>query len=140
MKRLLLVLSLISCFLAVEARHLIGGEITYRCLGSSAGGVKYKFTMRIYRDCACSNCAEFDPNAAISIYRCPKGGCENLTTFNTFEAFRVPVLSIQPVAPPTFPCLEVPPNICVEEAVYEWERTLPLYSYSWLRAPIKDTV
>ena len=44
-------LFLLSPFGAI-AKHIIGGEITYVCLGDGtvAGTKKYRFTMHIYRD------------------------------------------------------------------------------------------
>ena len=48
----------------VQARHIIGGEITYTCRGNGT----YDFEMRIYRDCA-SGGAVFDNPASVTIYR-----------------------------------------------------------------------
>jgi gliding motility-associated-like protein len=126
MKRLLLLCCLFLFLVDGQTRHLIGGEITYECLGPATNGMRYKFSMSIYRDCACSNCAPFDMNASIGIYRCPEGNCEGQSRAGIFEAFSTRLISQQAVAPPSFPCLVVPPNICVEEAYYEWERVLPI--------------
>lgn len=121
-----------SLCIGLEARHLIGGEITYECLGERGNGMRYKFTMRIYRDCACTGCAPFDPQAAISIYRCgASASCDQLTVNNVFDNFTVGLESITSVSPPEFPCLEIPPNICVEEGFYEFERTLPISEDSY---------
>ena len=52
------------------AAHIIGGEITYRCMGNN----NYEFTMKIYRDCFGQG-ADFDSNpgatttASITIFR-----------------------------------------------------------------------
>ncbi|NJL77383.1 MAG: hypothetical protein HC892_22480 [Saprospiraceae bacterium] len=107
-------LLLISTLL--QGRHIIGGEITYECLGEVNGQRRYKFVMRIYRDCACRNCAELDSQAPISIYRCGvKQQCSGFSQNNTFLDFNVRLQTVKQVDPPDFPCLQLPPNICVEE-------------------------
>ena len=51
------------------ARHIIGGEITYRYLSTNAqGDNRYEFTMKIYRDCFGGG-AGFDNPAEMAIYR-----------------------------------------------------------------------
>ena len=59
---------MVCCGLSVWAGHLIGGELTYRCLGNN----DYEINLTIYRNCLCEvgtpSCAEFDPNAKITIY------------------------------------------------------------------------
>lgn len=71
--------------------------------------------MKIYRDCNCTNCAYFDNNAPIAIYK-------GTTTFMTLS---VPLQTVIPVPQPDYPCL-IPPNICVEEGTYQWDVNLPL--------------
>ena len=123
-------LLLISTLL--EGRHIIGGEITYECLGEVNGQRRYKFTMRIYRDCACQNCAELDSEAPISIYRCGvKQQCSAFGQNNTFLDFNVRLQTAKKVDPPDFPCLQLPPNICVEEGFYEFEANLPVSEESY---------
>ncbi|MEM9886528.1 MAG: hypothetical protein AAF849_11605, partial [Bacteroidota bacterium] len=132
MKINILIAFLLLVFGSLEARHIIGGEITYECLGTVGGGVRYKFTMLIYRDCACTNCAPFDEVAAIGIYQCGVNQeCGNLNTMDIFSRERVEVEDIQNVNPPDFPCLEIPPNICVQKGRYEFEKTLPLSDESY---------
>ncbi|MEM8523932.1 MAG: PKD domain-containing protein [Bacteroidota bacterium] len=132
MKRYLLFFGLLLVFGASEARHIIGGEITYECVGEQAGGRKYLVKMFIYRDCACTNCANFDEIAPISIYRCGvKQDCGDFTSLNAFDQVNVPISTRGAVDPPNFPCLELPPNICVEEAIYEFEVTLPISDESY---------
>ncbi len=104
-------------------RHIIGGEITYECVSPG----QYDFTMRIYRDCSCSNCADLDPQAQIAIYRC--GGnveCSNLTQISPYRQFPVALQDVNRVSPPNYPCLELPPNICVEEGLYRFSANLPV--------------
>ncbi|MEY4460081.1 MAG: hypothetical protein RL429_70, partial [Bacteroidota bacterium] len=46
MRRIIAALALLASF-ASSAAHLVGGEITYTCLGSN----QYQVKLRIYRDC-----------------------------------------------------------------------------------------
>ena len=121
LKRLLPVL--ICSLLAGEiaAFHIIGGEITYICLGNGT----YKFTMHIYRDCRDQGMpvGQLDPQAPIAIY-------QNGTLL--IDVLHITLLSASNVEAPDFPCLIPPENLCVEEGIYEWEYTFP----TW---PIKDT-
>lgn len=104
-------------FQAIQAAHIIGGEITYKCLGNgnAPNTRRYQFTMKIYRDCQGGG-AVFDSspgspfNATVTIHRAGL----NLP-FRVFELGAPSITRIQPVANP---CLIVPPNVCVEEGIY----------------------
>ena len=61
MKSILRILLLLSIFITAnvnssQASHLLGGEITWKCV--NVGGIqKYKFTVVVYRDCTgCLGC------------------------------------------------------------------------------------
>lgn len=116
----------------LEARHIIGGEITYECLGNG----DYEFTMKIYRDCNCSQCAQFDDLAFIAIYECEAdSNCVNFSQSNFFARLNVPLDDIRSVEEPTYDCLE-PPNVCVEEGLYTFRLSnfginLPLSEQSY---------
>ena len=104
-------LSLFSFFLLPTsfARHIVGGEITYECLG----GGHYNFTMRIYRDNNCTNCAGFDDMANVAIYRGSGGRYELVTTiYPTIDM-------IKDVAIPDYPCL-IPPDVKTQEGIYNF--------------------
>ncbi|MEM0993631.1 MAG: PKD domain-containing protein [Bacteroidota bacterium] len=132
MKRNILIIFLLIAANVIQARHIIGGEITYECLGAAGGGMRYQFTMLIYRDCACSNCAGFDEEAAIGIYQCGVDqDCDDLTSGDIFRNLSIPVGMIRNVDPPSFPCLVVPPNICVQEGRYEFDVILPISEESY---------
>ena len=47
MKKLLSLLVLIFSFITIHASHMMGADMTYKCLGNN----KYKFTIKVYRDC-----------------------------------------------------------------------------------------
>ena len=103
-----------SFAVTLQARHIIGGEITYKCLG----GGDYEFEMRIYRDCNCTDCADFDPVAFIAIYRCGDD-CNDLDQNDYIARVDVPLLSKTNVQAPDYPCL-IPPDVCVEEGIYRF--------------------
>lgn len=100
----LLLLLQVPCF----AKHIIGGVLTYECLG----GGNYRFTMKMYRDCSDPTGAGFDFNAPFTIY---KGNDTELTTL-----FISPQ-TITSIDPDDNPCVELPPNICVQEGIYIFE-------------------
>jgi len=116
--------TIISCFCLLlfgytelQAAHIIGGEITYQCLGDgdAPNSRKYRFTMKIYRDCQGGG-APFDSgpdapfNATVTIYR------SGLST--PFRTLELGAPEITRIDPSTNPCLIVPPNVCVEEGIY----------------------
>lgn len=130
------VLGLMVCSLLfavpVYSGHIIGGEITYRCLG----GGDYEFTMRVYRDCHCLDCADFDEVASFGIYECGNAvNCAGLLQHNESRV-NVRLSSRRQVTAPEYPCLETPPNLCVEEGIYRFRLrshgiSLPLSSESY---------
>ena len=108
-----------SCFFGVnlQAKHLIGGNLTYKCLGNG----DYSFTLKVYRDCNCTDCAALDPIADIGIYRCNGDAeCGRLRQNSVYARLQVPLTSKRNVDRPDYPCL-IPPNICVEEGIYEFK-------------------
>ena len=112
----LLAISLSGIVFQGEARHIIGGEIIYECLGNGT----YRFVMKMYRDCRPQqNAADYDPMAVITIYRGDRAPYARVTSFNV-NLGRVDV-----IAPPDYPCLILPPNLCVQEGIYEFEYTFP---------------
>ena len=119
-KTVLLFSIIIISTLSLSARHIIGGVMTYECLG----GGDYEFTMRMYRDCNCTDCADFDRNAPIGIYKC--GGttpCSGFDQGDVFEEFRVSIEDRNPPPIPNadYPCLLTPPDVCVQEGIYKFK-------------------
>lgn len=114
---------IVLCCLPVisSGMHIIGGEITYECLGDAPNNQRqYRFTMKIYRDCQ-GNGAFFDSPAEMAIYQ---GTLSNNLEFAKFQAA---LLSVQPLIPDTPNCVDkFPSNVCVEQAIYTFTRTLPV--------------
>ena len=101
---------------STHAAHLVGGEIFYECLG----GDEYLITLKVYRDCFTVTGAEFDNPANIAVYDSDGDLVQNLTAPYTGSQ-QIPVIINNP-------CLQAPPNVCVEEAIYTITATLPYIS------------
>ncbi len=106
---------------ALSAKHIIGGVVTYTCNGSG----NYSFVMKMYRDCNCVDCADFDSPAPIAIYR------GNSAPYDLIDVLNIS-LDGNPIniSPPDYPCL-IPPDICVEQGTYSWNMTLPVSNESY---------
>ncbi len=106
---LLLVFTSIASFSA----HLVGGEMNYRCLGNNL----YEIELTIYRDCNGTGAA-FDPFAKVGIFNGSTGSL--VTQLNV----PLPGFTLVPVNTVSS-CLVVPPNICIQRAIYTDTITLP---------------
>ncbi|MEO0725692.1 MAG: PKD domain-containing protein [Bacteroidota bacterium] len=103
------------------SRHIIGGVMTYECLGND----QYEFTLRVYRDCNCTNCAVLDDQAEIGIYKCSSpDDCDGQWQNSPYDRVSVSLNSVNQVDEPDYPCL-IPPNVCGEEGIYRFTLTLP---------------
>src|SRR5438045_2899354 len=95
------------------AFHIIGGEMYYTCTGNN----NYEITLKIFRDCSASNAAPYDDPAFITVYNATGLPVQTFGVNFPGSTFVQPDLSN--------PCLQVPPNICVEQGVYEFTANLP---------------
>lgn len=100
-----------------QASHLVGGDFHYECLGND----QYRITLNVYKDCNAfgPNVADFDDPAFIGIYE--NGNL--ITTQNIFLQTRTDIPAVI-----NNPCLQAPPDVCVEEGVYEFAINLPANS------------
>ncbi|HNM25414.1 MAG TPA: hypothetical protein PKL15_08295, partial [Saprospiraceae bacterium] len=89
-------LSLLFCQ-RLQATHIVGGEITYNCLGND----QYEITLSVYRDCY-NGQPYFDQPAIIGIYRAD-------WTLYKKDTIRIDFVSgVLPIVL-TNPCLTDPP-------------------------------
>lgn len=95
------------------AFHIVGGEISYECLGDNT----YQISMSIYRDCYCVNCADFDMPANIAVMD------NNGNVVQQLQAFDLVVTPLE-IATEGL-CLETAPDVCVEQGFYSLTATLP---------------
>ncbi|HMG14944.1 MAG TPA: PKD domain-containing protein [Saprospiraceae bacterium] len=128
LKYLIFFYTILCCSIGnIEAKHIIGGVMSYECLGND----EYKITLKIYRDCAGGG-PPFDGMAQIGIYRC--GNTIDCTSLGQIDAILKPKpepTDILSISPPVYKCLKVPPNVCVQEATYEFTTTLSLSNESY---------
>ena len=91
---------------SIRSAHLVGGELFYECLG----GNMYKITMKIYRDCGGVG-APFDPLAKVGIFERSTGNQVTLMQMAFPGSNQVPINDGSG-------CYTLPPNLCLEEAIY----------------------
>jgi gliding motility-associated-like protein len=113
--RLILVISILTGISAsLHATHIVGGEITYKCLGHDS----FEITLTVYRDCY-TGVPWFDDPSAIGVFD---------STWNLQQAIYV---DFDPATNDTLPiilsnpCLVAPPDVCVHRAVYKAKVWLP---------------
>ena len=104
-----MILGLSFCSLA-GATHIVGGEIYYEDLG----GGDYLVTLKVYRDCGSTNTngTGFDDLASVGVYQGSFLYTEMLMALSDAEVNYVPVVLENP-------CFVLPPDVCVEEAIYQ---------------------
>lgn len=116
LQKLFLITLFVALVAPLRATHIVGGEIYYEYIG----GNEYLITLKIYRDCGETNenGTGFDDNAAVGFF--VNGNLDfsiNIPT-NFIDVSELP-LELEN------PCFIVPPELCVEEAVYETVVELP---------------
>lgn len=94
------------------SEHIVGGELSYKCIGNN----NYIITLKLYRDCNGSG-AVFDDPTTITILN-GSGQVEKTIDIS------FPGSSIVPNNTYNL-CLTAPPNICVEEAIFTSTVNLP---------------
>ncbi len=105
--------------ISLLARHIIGGEITYECLGEVLSGTtRFRFTMKVYRDCYGGG-APLDDPAQFAIYR----GTYNVNSL--FRQFAISNPDVQNIVPLPPDCVSNVPNVCVEQGTYTFTQDLP---------------
>lgn len=138
MKKITLVASWIFTLLVLgqfsaEGRHIVGGEIFYDYLGpgSQPNTQNYRFTMKLFRDCA-GNGAAFDTPAEFGLYTFING------VYRFERIFLIPRGPVSRLNTHENPCLILPPTVCVEQTAYTFTiNNLPIiqgsYILSWQR-------
>lgn len=115
-------ISFFLCLLALsnlQAKHLVGGSITYELLQTFTNSKEYRITLELYRDCLPGN-TDFDDASGVYVAafrRDNKALAANIVMGN-------PVRSIMQVTS-SDPCVDPPTGICYERAVYKGTVTLP---------------
>lgn len=112
LRRYIAIVWLVFSVLQGFARHIVGGEIYYDCLGKD----RYYITLKLYLDC-CPGCTPEDDVAAIGVFD---------NQGNVLQNPMFPLLTKTNIPPTLFSkCFSVPPDICVNEIVYGDTLELP---------------
>ncbi len=119
---LVIVFLLLNNF-SLSADHIVGGEMTYRCLG----GGDYEFELYVYQECLQSDPIPFEQNIRIAIYECDGTiDCASLIQHNidpvnaSVTNFLTTLVSEEEIIPNDIECL-IPSNIpCVTRGTYKF--------------------
>ncbi len=116
------------------AKHIVGGEITYKFKERNGSRNVYEFTLDVFRD-ELGGGAAFDIEAAIGVYGKGSG--------RLYFEKKVSKTSESPVTNPNPPCLE-PPEVSVSKASYIWtmelERDIESYLIMYQRCCRNNTI
>jgi len=143
LNKIFLLLISLSVAFTLSAAHIVGGEITYECIGQPNATTRtYEVKVFLYRDCF-GNGALFDsaPGSRSDF---------EMTIFrgnDLFSVYSIPLadLVIEEL-PVDFdnPCVIFPPNVCVERGVYTTTIDLPIstqtYTISYQRCCRNGTI
>ncbi len=98
----------------LSATHIVGGEITYKCLGNN----QYEITLVVYRDCY-TGVPWFDNPASIGIFDANWNLQQELKlNWDPNSNDTLPIIL-------TDPCLTVPPDVCAHGTTYKAVVNLP---------------
>lgn len=115
--------------LSLNAKHIIGGEVYYDCLGIDSSGntpmVTFEITFNMYRDCFGGG-AGFDSPAQFGLYTSSGNDWNYTTTFTASPGF-IDNLEIN-----DDPCVEEPEDVCVQKATYIFNITVPVIDETYL--------
>ncbi len=128
-KRVLFLVIGVCVFLLTQcgplmATHIIGGDITYRCLGNH----KYELRLRMRRDCFLGDPGtEFDNPAAIGVFKAD--------TYDRIIDLRTPLRTDDTLNQHLISdCTIAGMDVCVEETIYVDTVSLPFYQPGYIVA------
>lgn len=113
---------------ALSAKHIIGGDLTYECLGIENGKVSYRVTLIMYRDATDPNAADADRNIEIGVYSETPTGWTYVRTESVALGNEVRIIPESPS-----PCLTIP-NLRIFRAEYQFDIDLDIISSSYMLA------
>lgn len=116
-----LILGLLGVMPQAFATHIIGGQMSYRCISPG----RYHFTLKVYRDCGPnnSNNTPFDSDAVVTIYR------GNNPSPLRNKKYGAP--SKRTIPADVNPCMTITSTTCVEEGTYEFDEDLAIINESY---------
>lgn len=132
MRSLFILLVSLIISIPLSGRHLVGGELTYRCLGDVGGGMsRFEVALSLYRDCEGDAASiPFDPDITLYVFDGLLLDSVLAVTIPLMDSTQIPIIGSDTcVAPPT--------GLCYLQTVYRAEIDLPNnlngYHISWAR-------
>lgn len=125
MNKILPALILFSCFFykISDATHLMGGDLTYKYLGSTGTNFNYQVTLKLYRYCA-GGSSSLPFNMNLGVYeedQLNPNADKNLVSIVT-----LPIISQQfIIPPPSSASCSFTTVVCIEEGVYRVTISVP---------------
>jgi len=102
----------------VKATHIVGGEMTYVCMGND----DYQVTLTVYRDCE-NGIPNFDNPAHIGVF---DSNNQLIPSIGNMGVIDIPYIQDDTLQPVLFDsCLVIPPNVCVDVTTYTFDVNLP---------------
>ena len=121
-----------------DARHIIGGDITYRCVRDLGSRVEYEVILTMYRDDSDPNASDFDNQIAFGIFRGFDGNWQPAGAENVRLESEQRVIPVSPS-----PCLTIP-SFNIWRGVYRFNITLQKidenYMFAYQRCCRNNTI
>jgi len=118
----------ICCWQPSFATHIVGGEITYKCLGPALGGMRYEIKVEIYQDClnGILEARAEDIPAFIAIYDNNGRAVRPFDSIGSSFPGTGTVDSV--IVPRNFrnECVNNPPAVCLKKLTFIRTYTLPI--------------
>ena len=115
MRRIITIIVFILLGFHARAWHIIGGEMIYTRLA----GNTFEVTLKIYRDCSNPDAAAYDDPLQIYVYTAEGALVDSLVLFFPGSDLIDPSI--------INPCVEVNPDLCIEEGIYVGTIDLPAH-------------
>ena len=134
MKKLLLLIIILSAFFETFANHIAGGELFYEYIGpgATANTKKYKLTMRLFRDCHSTGQVLTSETVVIGVYENSTQTLRTSVPLSREDAIEEISLNTSAI-----PCLINAPEVCFQIGIFTGTVDLPAsqqgYTLSWIR-------
>lgn len=120
----ILLLLFVGIYVNGKADHLMGGDLSYTCVGSNV----YQVNLTVYRNCNSTN-QNLDTDADFTVF--------NALTRTVIKQFNIPLVSQTLIPnPPSTPCFRAPSQgeVCVELLQYQGTVSLPASTTGYILA------
>lgn len=140
--RLLVLTLLCGLTLPLAGRHLVGGDITYRCLGINAQGLyEYEISMNLYRDCLPNSQfitnTPFDDQILLYFFNAANNSLAGQALISLGDSTFLPLTVADT-------CVDPPTGLCYVTTTYQTRILVPPnpsgYYISWGRCCRNETI